>query len=872
MFKVVGLRNFVAIGVLGILILSGPLRAAPLFPDVPENHWARDAVAALAAKGLVEGYPDGTFKGDRASSRWEVAMVVARLLAKMEQAHATFATKAELEELRKLSSALRDELEALGVRVTNLEESTDRLEKRVTELERITFYGNFEARVSFHSLTNQGANLSDTTDALVNFDSAVGSVAGTGGRFPAGPAAGFNFDPFAVGTFTVNNLKTGRPLTSGTGFTSLLTLGLNTRITPDLDAGAEFTAFTSQGDQAVGLYYGVSAPYLSNAFTAISTVTGGLAGTQPQNNRPFTRMTLDNFWVHHKPSDTRLRVGTIDEPHFNTQIYQKQYNPGAFGPAFLDSYGVQVHGHFPLDEDESQELEWEVMGTLLPDRNGGVGGAAYFNHAEGLNLAYHFHDDQGEVRLNFLHAANDASGGAARQVGLIAGTNIGPVPWVNPPGFFFNQLGGPNQATAGIGSTSDVRPVPMSAVNNDGITGVLGEQSYGNIGPQDQVSYGISANYEWDIEVAPRIGIDYGHSDYRPQKNSAYTVDGDAFRVTAGVTPLEGLDIDLSYVSVDPTYDPFVIQIPRLGGVLRNGIRLGENFLSYRGDLYSLHDTDIYPHNREGFRADLLWEFNANGAVNLKLGFLDQKDPSLQDVRFSANSLGAGTPNTPVLGFSPGFVDPVFGGFSPFTFVASGNALATPLESPSGSSDFFSLTAEHKWYFDEEETRGVRLTGHLNNTNFRRDSNLAQLRPGPLGIRGENVNYVDLDYTGWEIGVGYDATQDFTLNLGYGLYSIRGHYDPFGVYSAFAESTGTTRFDNLDVEQTQPFVGFDYQIDPTMTWSLEAIFMSTRDQVSSAVFSTPNFPSVNAQFTPQRSVHPFSYDGILINSSFNVSF
>ena len=65
--------------------MAAPAFAAPLFPDVPENHWARDAVATLAAKGIVEGYPDGTFKGDRAATRWEVAMVVARLLAKMEQ-------------------------------------------------------------------------------------------------------------------------------------------------------------------------------------------------------------------------------------------------------------------------------------------------------------------------------------------------------------------------------------------------------------------------------------------------------------------------------------------------------------------------------------------------------------------------------------------------------------------------------------------------------------------------------------------------------------------------------------------------------------------------------------------------------------------
>jgi hypothetical protein len=53
------------------------------FADTPTNHWAYEALAQLAAKGLIQGYPDGTFKGDR-TTRYEMAMVVARLLARIE--------------------------------------------------------------------------------------------------------------------------------------------------------------------------------------------------------------------------------------------------------------------------------------------------------------------------------------------------------------------------------------------------------------------------------------------------------------------------------------------------------------------------------------------------------------------------------------------------------------------------------------------------------------------------------------------------------------------------------------------------------------------------------------------------------------------
>jgi hypothetical protein len=53
-----------------------------MFPDVPANHWAYQAVQAMANTGLIEGYPDGEFKGDRTLTRYEFAQVVYRALQK----------------------------------------------------------------------------------------------------------------------------------------------------------------------------------------------------------------------------------------------------------------------------------------------------------------------------------------------------------------------------------------------------------------------------------------------------------------------------------------------------------------------------------------------------------------------------------------------------------------------------------------------------------------------------------------------------------------------------------------------------------------------------------------------------------------------
>src|SRR5579864_2123744 len=131
------MRQFaMAVAAVLVFALVSPAFAQP-FADTPTNHWAYDAIAELAAKGLIEGYPDGTFKGDRAMTRYEMAMVVARLLARIESiqipapAPAPQVTKADLEALQRLINEFRAELAALGVRVTAIEEELNAIKARL---------------------------------------------------------------------------------------------------------------------------------------------------------------------------------------------------------------------------------------------------------------------------------------------------------------------------------------------------------------------------------------------------------------------------------------------------------------------------------------------------------------------------------------------------------------------------------------------------------------------------------------------------------------------------------------------------------------------------------------------------------------------
>jgi hypothetical protein len=90
--------------------------AANPFVDVPAKHWSYEAVSKLVKAGIVDGYGDGTFRGDRTMTRYEMAVIVAKAMANEEKADAD--QKASIE---KLQAEFSDELDKLGVRVTKLE-------------------------------------------------------------------------------------------------------------------------------------------------------------------------------------------------------------------------------------------------------------------------------------------------------------------------------------------------------------------------------------------------------------------------------------------------------------------------------------------------------------------------------------------------------------------------------------------------------------------------------------------------------------------------------------------------------------------------------------------------------------------------------
>ncbi len=99
---------------------STTFAAANPFSDVPAGHWAYDAVTQLAADGIIEGYGDGTYLGNKNITRYEMAQMVAKAMAK----NPSGADKAALD---RLAAEFSEELNNLGVRVSQLEKYADKV-------------------------------------------------------------------------------------------------------------------------------------------------------------------------------------------------------------------------------------------------------------------------------------------------------------------------------------------------------------------------------------------------------------------------------------------------------------------------------------------------------------------------------------------------------------------------------------------------------------------------------------------------------------------------------------------------------------------------------------------------------------------------
>lgn len=113
-----------------MLITSMSALAAPQqnsFSDVPEKYWAYDAIAKLAQDGIVTGYSDGTFRGERTMTRYEMAQIVANAMTKEDKANAE-----DKALINKLAAEFSSELDRLDAKVSKTDQRVSRLEDKLS--------------------------------------------------------------------------------------------------------------------------------------------------------------------------------------------------------------------------------------------------------------------------------------------------------------------------------------------------------------------------------------------------------------------------------------------------------------------------------------------------------------------------------------------------------------------------------------------------------------------------------------------------------------------------------------------------------------------------------------------------------------------
>lgn len=268
--------------ILGILILSFILSFSSFilaadFPDLPEGHWSYEAVLQLARKGFVEGYPDGLFKGDKPASRYEMALVVARVISKVEQGLTQLEAKDRetVELINRLMSEFRTELKSMGIKISKIEDVIKKHEERIIELERVKFYVKNHSFFVDNNLSGVGqANASDLDMGLTEW--------GFGGNI-------------TVANGSVITRNTTFAINRAAAFTTNTLLGFKAKMKENVMAGADFEIYTRTGDSTAGRVFGVQLPY-------------GNYGDGNVNNQPTMSTRLFTLWAEQKNMDLSYKA------------------------------------------------------------------------------------------------------------------------------------------------------------------------------------------------------------------------------------------------------------------------------------------------------------------------------------------------------------------------------------------------------------------------------------------------------------------------------------------------------------------------------------------------------------------------------------
>ena len=339
---------------------SASAQAAP-FLDTPTNHWAYEAVQDLAKKGIVIGYPDGTYGGKRPMTRYEFAVALDRALRTVSDMISanppagtppvSTVTQDDINRLQALIDKFRPELDTIQTNLTAAQDNIDALRADVLDAKALANKAQDTANNSYGVGADRKFQISGYIQA--RFQNADGYGKGSEDRFPQGvstKAGSYNGDYAQGGNVASAELRRAR-----IKFTGALTA--NTKYAIQIDTSGAVNSGATPNQQ-VTVREGYVAYTLGNGDAAKNlTITAGQFATPFGYALP---VSMANFLTPERP----LAFSEANYGLFNSQDYDKGLQIGyntpqqlLFLPAGLKFTVAAVNGSGRVSEDVDRTLD-----------------------------------------------------------------------------------------------------------------------------------------------------------------------------------------------------------------------------------------------------------------------------------------------------------------------------------------------------------------------------------------------------------------------------------------------------------------------------------------------------------------------------------
>jgi hypothetical protein len=789
--------------------------AAP-FPDVPESHWASSAVQTLKAKGVLEGYPDGLYRGKRAASRYEMAMALSRVVAKLEQMESSlpdfsqFVTKDDLAAVKRMVDENRQYIEELNVRVDALEKKVGELDSRLSKLERLTVHGWYEV-----AYVNQNLKADQINDIRVTSGSTTTTTVG----WPVNTRI-FTFEstlPYSTALVGWNNedIKpwnnylftrswNNLPISTAEGSLDVGYLKLKGKLSEDwmMDALLSGNNLLLMGLGALN--------YQVRAVNGLQRVTGEgnwiapTTATQQLAGGNLIRFETVKIW--NKEKSLMVTLGGFNPNLTEGFVFAGAPNPYLWhSKPHFSSYGFNIY-HKPNKSLFGAELEHELYTGKVSQFDGQdqsptpitynltqrvFGYALNFKFQKGyFKLMYNVvEDSQEEFRPGFAFNINTGAFGGSLWTWLTPDD-----PRLREP--MFSVPGGPKYGIAG-----NTTPV----------------------GPQYQSTIGASFRYNINDRFA--FSGKFATSNYQPVKELGLDTSGSMFAAKIcgswGNTTLKEYEeqgklnaksglFNIEYLSVDPDYSPF-IGITNFFGVANPfpvGVGAGVGYYNnlYWGQLpypvyqpvlnsnqltYTAHDAKMYPNNRQGIRANVQYKFS-----DAFLGWAMYEGLTQKDTTIDMDPLINGTQ------VKWGYYEPIF-----FT---AGNVTQPNTVFKKGTINTFNIGFNYKFQGGRYD-----FTAQYYNTDVERKI--------PLFIGNNAVpnaaDNIDYNIRAFDILFRFFANEKWTWHLAYTAVTSDGKY-------GLRQDTPNLQQENMSYNSNALRVGFDWKVSEDVNFFANYRFLN----------------------------------------------